>query len=119
MTNDIYNRLPEPLKEVAKQYPDSVKPGTVLNNVADASWRLAKAHGLDPQSPEFAEFVASQIEQAPGATPAQQGGGTRVRLSAEEMDAARISRISPQEYATAREEARKAGVLGRYSSKGY
>jgi hypothetical protein len=121
--------LPAPIKRIIAENPDTAKLGTVANSVASAAYRLAYARGYDMASDEAADFIRSQLDAAPGVSgdgsrstgsqPRSSGSG-KVKLSDAEREIAKISGISEGEYAAAKREAQREGVLGRYvDGRGY
>ena len=115
-----------PIKKIIEDFPNSTKLGTIENNVAQNAYRLAHARGMDENSEELAAFVREQIEMAPGVASGEsagrqenrgggdRGGGSKVKLSEQEREIAKISGISPEEYSRGKVELVKYKRQGMY-----
>jgi hypothetical protein len=98
-------QIAEPIKKIIEEIPDTVKAGTVANNVAQNAYRLGMAQGIDENSEQMADFVRDQLAAAPGVSGDQPrdraagGGGSKVRLSKDQADFAQKIGVDPVDYA--------------------
>jgi hypothetical protein len=102
-------QIAEPIKKIIEEIPDTVKAGTVANNVAQNAYRLGMAQGIDENSEQMADFVRDQLAAAPGASNDQQhrgggGGGGKVKLSVEEREIVKACGIDDRTYAAGKQQ---------------
>jgi len=101
--------IPQNLQAWIEDHPETRQPGRPEHEQAKALHGLAYAKGFDPGDANYMRLLEDHLG-------ASRGGS--MRLTAAEAEIARVSGITPEEYAANKREAERQGVIGR-NSRGY